>query len=52
MNAFEIEATGVNGVGLHSIGVETLQVKLGLKCNQGCNHCHLEASPERKEVMQ
>ena len=31
--------------------LETLQVNLGYKCNQACLHCHVNASPERKEMM-
>ncbi|HYA02237.1 MAG TPA: arsenosugar biosynthesis radical SAM (seleno)protein ArsS [Syntrophobacteria bacterium] len=29
----------------------TLQVNVGLLCNQACHHCHLEAGPDRREVM-
>ena len=29
----------------------TLQVNLGYRCNQRCLHCHVNASPERKEMM-
>lgn len=29
----------------------TLQVNVGLKCNQACKHCHLDAGPERTELM-
>ncbi len=29
----------------------TLQVNVGLLCNQGCRHCHLDAGPGRTEVM-
>lgn len=29
----------------------TLQVNVGLLCNQKCKHCHLEAGPERAELM-
>jgi radical SAM/Cys-rich protein len=29
----------------------TLQVNVGLLCNQVCHHCHLEAGPDRREVM-
>ena len=32
-------------------GLETLQVNLGYKCNQACMHCHVNASPDRKEMM-
>ena len=30
---------------------DTLQVNLGYKCNQACFHCHVNASPDRKEMM-
>jgi radical SAM/Cys-rich protein len=29
----------------------TLQVNVGLLCNQVCRHCHLEAGPNRPEIM-
>lgn len=29
----------------------TLQVNLGYKCNQTCVHCHVNAGPNRKEMM-
>ncbi len=28
-----------------------LQVNVGLLCNQICKHCHLEAGPDRREMM-
>ena len=28
-----------------------LQVNLGKLCNQACNHCHVDAGPKRKEIM-
>jgi radical SAM/Cys-rich protein len=31
--------------------LDTLQVNLGYKCNQACLHCHVNASPDRKELM-
>ena len=31
--------------------VETLQVNLGYRCNQRCVHCHVNASPDRTEMM-
>jgi radical SAM/Cys-rich protein len=30
---------------------ETLQVNVGLVCNQKCEHCHLDAGPGRHELM-
>jgi len=29
----------------------TLQLNIGLYCNQACGHCHVESSPKRKEMM-
>jgi radical SAM/Cys-rich protein len=29
----------------------TLQVNVGLMCNQSCRHCHLEAGPDRADQM-
>jgi sulfatase maturation enzyme AslB (radical SAM superfamily) len=31
--------------------IEVLQANIGLYCNQACNHCHVESSPKRKEMM-
>ena len=33
------------------VQLETLQVNLGYLCNQQCLHCHVDASPRRKEIM-
>ena len=29
----------------------TLQINVGLLCNQSCRHCHLDAGPSRREIM-
>ena len=31
--------------------LDTLQVNLGYRCNQACLHCHVNAGPKRKEMM-
>jgi radical SAM/Cys-rich protein len=31
--------------------LSTLQVNLGYKCNQSCLHCHVNAGPSRREMM-
>ncbi len=31
--------------------LNTLQVNLGYKCNQSCVHCHVDAGPNRTEMM-
>lgn len=36
---------------IKSTGIETLQINLGKLCNQTCNHCHVDAGPDRKEIM-
>ncbi len=40
--------------GLHPLkptGIDILQVNLGYMCNQTCKHCHVDAGPDRKEIM-
>jgi radical SAM/Cys-rich protein len=32
--------------------VEILQVNLGKLCNMACEHCHVDAGPDRREIMQ
>ena len=36
---------------LQRSGLTTLQVNLGYRCNQACSHCHVEAGPNRTEMM-
>ncbi len=36
---------------LKPTGVEILQVNVGKMCNQVCRHCHVDAGPDRKEIM-
>ena len=31
--------------------VDTLQINLGYRCNQSCQHCHVNAGPNRTEEM-
>jgi len=31
--------------------LDTLQVNVGYRCNQACHHCHVNAGPDRKEMM-
>jgi radical SAM/Cys-rich protein len=52
MNDFEKKIAGICDKGLYSLKIEILQVNLGLRCNQQCTHCHLEASPHRREMME
>ena len=36
---------------LRPTALEVLQLNLGRKCNQTCRHCHVDAGPDRLEVM-
>ena len=36
---------------LHATAIEILQINVGKRCNQTCRHCHVDAGPDRKEVM-
>jgi len=40
-----------HGLNLTRDRTTALQVNLGLLCNQACRHCHLEAGPNRQEMM-
>ena len=32
-------------------GIDILQINIGKKCNQTCRHCHVDAGPDRTEMM-
>ncbi len=51
MNDFEKKVEEITGEGLHSLNIVILQANIGMKCNQECRHCHLEASSQRQEMM-
>jgi radical SAM/Cys-rich protein len=51
MNQFDKKVKEVIGHDLSETSLNTLQVNIGLRCNQECRHCHLVASPNRKEMM-
>ncbi|HEX4872243.1 MAG TPA: arsenosugar biosynthesis radical SAM (seleno)protein ArsS [Nevskiaceae bacterium] len=40
-----------HGLQLPVQGLDTLQVNLTLTCNQACRHCHVDASPARREAL-
>ena len=39
------------GLAVARAPTEIMQLNIGLYCNQACNHCHVESSPKRKEMM-
>lgn len=36
---------------LRPTGIDIFQVNVGYMCNQTCAHCHVDAGPDRKEIM-
>ena len=36
---------------VHRSELTTLQINIGYKCNQKCTHCHVNAGPDRWEMM-
>src|SRR6266853_836348 len=43
---------GDSGLGpLRATAIQVLQVNVGKLCNQTCRHCHVDAGPERREIM-
>ncbi len=36
---------------LQAAGIEVLQINVGKLCNQTCSHCHVDAGPDRREIM-
>ena len=47
---FEIQLRKA-GLELRPRGIDTLQVNITRLCNQQCRHCHVDASPARREMM-
>lgn len=46
--------TNLDTIGLFPLKptqLEVFQVNLGKMCNQVCTHCHVDAGPDRKEIM-
>ncbi len=39
------------GLDLPPLSIDTLQVNITRLCNQQCRHCHVDASPARREMM-
>ncbi len=50
MNRFSARLAA-EGLQLHRIRPEILQINVGKLCNLTCVHCHVNAGPKRKEIM-
>jgi radical SAM/Cys-rich protein len=45
------ESLQKHSIQLRSREIEIFQINLGKMCNLTCKHCHVEAGPNRKEIM-
>ena len=36
---------------LRSLAIDVMQINVGKFCNQTCRHCHVDAGPDRQEIM-
>lgn len=48
---FKDKITQTNQFPLKPKKLEVLQINVGYMCNQVCSHCHVDAGPDRKEIM-
>jgi radical SAM/Cys-rich protein len=49
--SFDEAVAAAGHVPLRSRGIDVLQMNVGKRCNQTCRHCHVDAGPDRQEVM-
>ncbi len=49
--SFEEHLQNINLHPLNPIGIKIFQINVGKMCNQVCKHCHVDAGPDRKEIM-
>lgn len=48
---FKSKISESNQFPLKAKKLEILQINVGYMCNQVCEHCHVDAGPDRKEIM-
>lgn len=48
---FEEKLQAVGLYPLKPVSTEIFQINVGKMCNQVCKHCHVDAGPDRKEIM-
>ncbi len=51
LTRFQDQLNGIDLYPLKPTLLDTFQINLGKMCNQVCNHCHVDAGPDRKEIM-
>ncbi len=50
-NNFDHKLSQIGLFPLKPTQIEILQINMGKMCNQVCKHCHVDAGPDRKEIM-
>ncbi len=48
---FQQKLEALNLYPLKPLSLEVFQINVGKMCNQVCKHCHVDAGPDRKEIM-
>lgn len=48
---FEEKLADIGLYPLRPAGIQIFQINVGKMCNQVCKHCHVDAGPDRKEIM-
>lgn len=49
--SFKNKLEQIGAFPLKAAGIDIFQVNIGKMCNQVCRHCHVDAGPDRKEIM-
>ena len=49
--SFEQKMAAAGLFPLTATGITVFQINVGKLCNQTCHHCHVDAGPDRKEIM-
>lgn len=51
LSKFEDKLDGIGLFPLKPTGIEIFQMNVGYMCNMTCKHCHVDAGPDREEIM-
>jgi radical SAM/Cys-rich protein len=51
LSRFEDKLDDIGLFPLKPTGIEIFQMNVGYMCNMTCKHCHVDAGPDRKEIM-
>ena len=51
LEKFESKLNDIGLFPLKPTGIEIFQINVGYMCNMTCKHCHVDAGPDRQEIM-